>query len=42
MRNNIENLHHQAMELVDRALLAKQQGDEAGGMELLRSAFEQE
>jgi hypothetical protein len=36
MQNNIETLHHQAMELVDRALLAKQQGDVDGGMELLR------
>jgi hypothetical protein len=42
MRNNLENLHHQAMELVDRSILAKQQGDEAGSLELLRSAFEQE
>jgi hypothetical protein len=50
MQNNIETLHHQAMELVDRSILAKQQGDEAGSLELLRSplaqaklsAFEQE
>jgi hypothetical protein len=42
MQNNIEILHHQAMELVDRSILAKQQGDEAGSLELLRSAFEQE
>jgi hypothetical protein len=49
MQNNIEILHHQAMELVDsfacaggdRAMLAKQQGDEAGGMELLRSPLAQ-
>jgi hypothetical protein len=50
MQNNIEILHHQAMELVDRSILAKQHGDEAGSLELLRSplaqaklsAFEQE
>jgi hypothetical protein len=30
MQNNIEILHHQAMEQVDRSILAKQQGDEAG------------
>jgi hypothetical protein len=50
MQNNLETLHHQAMELVDRAVLARQQGDEIGGMDLLRSplaqaklsAFEQE
>jgi hypothetical protein len=30
------------MELFDRSILAKQQGDEAGSLELLRSAFEQE
>jgi hypothetical protein len=50
MQNNLESLHHQAMELVDRLILAKQQGDEAGSLELLRppleqaklSAFEQE
>jgi hypothetical protein len=42
MQDNLESLHHQAMELVDRSILAKQQGDEAGSMELLRSAFEQE
>jgi hypothetical protein len=42
MQNNIEILHHQAMELVDRSILAKQQGDDAGSLELLRSAFEQE
>jgi hypothetical protein len=42
MQNNIGTLHYQAMELVDRSILAKQQGDEAGRLELLRSAFEQE
>jgi hypothetical protein len=50
MQNNLEILHHQAMKLVDRSILAKQQGDEAGSLELLRSplaqaklsAFEQE
>jgi hypothetical protein len=50
MQNNLETLHHQAMELVDRSILAKQQGDEAGSLDLLRSplaqaklsAFEQE
>ncbi len=42
MQNNLETHHHQAMELVDRALLAKQQGDETGSLELLRLAFEQE
>jgi hypothetical protein len=42
MQNNLESLHHQAMELVDRAVLAKQQGDETGSLDLLRSAFEQE
>jgi hypothetical protein len=30
MQNNPETLHHQAMELVDRSILAKQQGDESG------------
>jgi hypothetical protein len=43
MQNNLETLHHQAMELVDsfacaggdRALLSKQQGDVAGGLDLL-------
>jgi hypothetical protein len=40
MQNNIEILHHQAMELVDRSILAKQQGDDAGSLELLRSAFD--
>jgi hypothetical protein len=42
MQNNIEILHHQAMELVDRSIFAKQQEDNAGSLELLRSAFEQE
>jgi hypothetical protein len=41
MQNNIEILHHQAMELVDRSILAKQQGDEAGSLELLRSPLAQ-
>jgi hypothetical protein len=39
---DLETLHHQAMELVDRAVLEKQQGDAAAGLVLLRSAFEQE
>jgi hypothetical protein len=34
MQNNLETLHHQAMELVDRSILAKQHGDEAGSLEL--------
>jgi hypothetical protein len=38
----LETLHHQAMELVDRAMLEKQQGDAAAGLALLKSAFEQE
>jgi hypothetical protein len=50
MENSLETLHHQSMELVDRSILAKQQGDDAGSLELLRSplaqaklsAFEQE
>jgi hypothetical protein len=37
MQNNLDSLHHQAMELVDRSILAKQQGDEPGSLELLRS-----
>jgi hypothetical protein len=36
MQNNLESLHHHAMELVD-PILAKQHGDEAGSLELLRS-----
>jgi hypothetical protein len=39
---DLETLHHQAMELVDRALLENQQGDTAAGLALLKSAFEQE
>jgi hypothetical protein len=50
MQNNVGTFHHQAMELVDRSILAKQQGDDARNLELLRSplaqaklsAFEQE
>jgi hypothetical protein len=33
----LETLHHQAMELVDRAMLEKQQGDAAAGLALLKS-----
>jgi ribosomal protein S20 len=36
MQNNLETLHHQAMELVDRSIIAKQQGDDASSLELLR------
>jgi hypothetical protein len=39
---NLEALHHQAMEWVDRAVLAKQQGNPALELECLTSAFEQE
>jgi hypothetical protein len=39
---DLETLHHQAMELVDRAVMEKQQGDAAAGLALLKSAFEQE
>jgi hypothetical protein len=39
---NVETLHHQAMELVDRAVLARQQGDEAENLELLRLALQHE
>jgi hypothetical protein len=50
MQNSLETLHLRAMELVDRSILSKQQGDDAGSLELLRSplaqaklsAFEQE
>jgi hypothetical protein len=42
MQNSPETLHLRAMELVDRSILAKQQGDDGGSLELLRSAFEQE
>jgi hypothetical protein len=41
MQNNIEIFHHQAMELVDRSILAKQQGDDVGSLELLRSPLAQ-
>jgi hypothetical protein len=37
MQNNLDSLHHQAIELVDRSILAKQQGDEEGSLDLLRS-----
>jgi hypothetical protein len=40
MQNNLETLHHQAMELVDRSILAKRQGDDAGSLELLREAID--
>jgi hypothetical protein len=39
---NLEALHHQAMEWVDRAVLAKQQGNTVLELECLTSAFEQE
>jgi hypothetical protein len=39
---DLETLHHQAMELVDRAVLEKQQGNVSAGLVLLKSAFEQE
>lgn len=39
---DVETFHHEAMELVDRAVLARQQGDQAAGLEFLKSAFEQE
>jgi hypothetical protein len=39
---DLETLHHQAMELVDRAVLEKQQGDAIASLALLKSAFEQE
>jgi hypothetical protein len=42
MQNDVERLHHQAMELVDRAVLARQQGDEVAAIEWLKSAFEAE
>jgi hypothetical protein len=41
MENSLETLHHQSMELVDRSILAKQQGDDAGSLELLRSPLAQ-
>jgi hypothetical protein len=39
---DLEQLHHQAMELVDRAVLEKQQGNVSAGLALLKSALEQE
>jgi hypothetical protein len=40
MQNNVGTLHYQAMELFDRSILVKQQGDDAGSLELLRLDFE--
>jgi hypothetical protein len=42
LKLDLETLHHQAMELVDRAVLEKQQGNVSAGLALLKSAFEQE
>jgi hypothetical protein len=39
---DLETIHHQAMELFDRAVLEKQQGNVSAGLALLKSAFEQE
>jgi hypothetical protein len=41
MQNNVGTFHYQAMELVDRSIFAKQQGDDAGSLELLRSPLAQ-
>jgi hypothetical protein len=38
----LETLHHEAMELVDRALLARQNGNHDQATQLIRSAFDRE